>query len=91
MDKLQHIAGVVSGGPHFSALDSMLVSACPWSRSVLALAPYLGVGFYFLKRDLLAASVFCHDPDTSPARIRMLTTMPRGFVTGLCFWHCPHN
>jgi len=57
----------------------------PVVTSVLALAPYLALAFYFLKRDLLAASVFVTIPILLPQEFGMLTTMPRGFVTGLCF------
>jgi hypothetical protein len=57
----------------------------PTVTSLLALAPYLALAFCFLKRDLLVACVFVALPILLPPQFGMLTTMPRGFVTGLCF------
>jgi len=57
----------------------------PVVTSALALAPYLALAFCFLKRDLLAACVFVALPILLPPQFGMLTTMSRGFVTGLCF------
>jgi hypothetical protein len=57
----------------------------PLVTSALALAPYLALAFCFLRRDLLVACVFVALPLLLPPQFGMLTTMPRGFVTGLCF------
>src|SRR5580658_11307929 len=55
----------------------------PVVTSALALAPFLALAFCFLKRDLLAACVFLALPILLPPQFGMLTTMSRGFVTGL--------
>jgi hypothetical protein len=57
----------------------------PVVTSALTVAPYLALAFCFRKRNLLAACVFVALPLLLPTEFGMLTTMPRGFVTGLCF------
>ena len=57
----------------------------PVVTSALALAPYVALGLCFRKRDLLAACVFVALPLLLPPEFGMLTTMSRGFITGLCF------
>jgi hypothetical protein len=60
-------------------------SIFPMVTSALALAPYLALAFGWRKRNLPAACVFLALPLLLPSEFGMLTTMSRGFVTGLCF------